>query len=88
MFHPIITTLDGGGEQGRNKQKRYKQTLNHNIFIITNNTIIITTVYKQLLLIPAMNMQLRRFTLANIFQPTDERLLLTKMIVLTLRGWV
>ena len=27
-------TLDGEGEQGRNKQKRYKQTLNHNIFII------------------------------------------------------
>ena len=27
MFNPIITTLDGGGVQGRNKQKRYRQTL-------------------------------------------------------------
>ena len=26
MFYPIITTLDGGGGQGRNKQKRYTHT--------------------------------------------------------------
>ena len=26
-FYSIITTLDGGGGQGRNKQKRYRQTL-------------------------------------------------------------
>ena len=37
MLYSIITTLDGGGEQGRNKQKRYEQTLNHDIFIINKD---------------------------------------------------
>ena len=32
LFYSIITTLDGGGEQGRNKQKRYKQT--HRSFLL------------------------------------------------------
>ena len=56
MFHPIITTLDGGGEQGRNKQKRYKQTLNHNIYmviiiIISISAFIINTLITMIIII-------------------------------------
>ena len=40
-------TLDGGGEQGRNKQKRYRQTLNHNIFIILIIPIIIDIITRR-----------------------------------------